>query len=226
MPSNYNAIRRNNRTRFGTEIGRIGEMLLANRYDDRTHFIYELLQNAEDALSKRPNRTGKRSVRFNLNDDSLIVRHFGKPFDENDVKSICGIDESTKDITSIGRFGIGFKSVYAFTQLPEIHSGDEDFAIENYAWPKSAPYFDREHDETVIVMPGLNSNDYKEIEDGLARMGPDALIFLKQIKKIEWETRNGSSGVYLRQSENLDDNVHRITIVGNADGLSDTNPSS
>ena len=26
-------------------------MLLANRYDDRTHFIFELLQNAEDALA-------------------------------------------------------------------------------------------------------------------------------------------------------------------------------
>ncbi len=222
MTSNYDAIRRNNLNRFGTDIGRIGKMLLADRYDDRTHFIYELLQNAEDALSKRPNRTGKRSVRFNLKGDSLSVRHFGKPFDKNDVEGVCGIDESTKDITSIGRFGIGFKSVYAFTQLPEIHSGDEDFAIENYVWPRSVPYYDREHDETVIVMPGLNSNDCEEIEDGLARMGPDALIFLKEIEEIEWATRNGSSGVYLRQSENLDDNVYRITIVGNADGLPDT----
>lgn len=223
MACNYDAIREKNRTRFGTEIGRIGKMLLADRYDDRTHFIYELLQNAEDALSKRPNRTGKRSVRFNLKGNSLSVRHFGKPFDENDVEGVCGIDESTKDITSIGRFGIGFKSVYAFTQLPEIHSGDEDFVIENYVWPKQAPYFDREHDETVIVMPGLNSNDCEEIEGGLVRMGPDALVFLKHIEKIEWETRNGSSRVYLRQSESLDDddNVHRITIVGNTDGAPD-----
>ena len=51
--------------------------------------------------------------------------------------SICGIGESTKDtdLTAIGRFGIGFKSVYAITNQPEIHSGDEDFGIKNYVHP-------------------------------------------------------------------------------------------
>ena len=52
-PSNYVAIGEENRTRYGTDIGRIGPMLLADRYDDRTHFIFELLQNAEDALGRR-----------------------------------------------------------------------------------------------------------------------------------------------------------------------------
>ena len=33
-------------------------MLLANRYADRTHFIFELLQNAEDALARRDNWEG------------------------------------------------------------------------------------------------------------------------------------------------------------------------
>src|SRR2546426_7489451 len=39
--------------------------------------------------------------------------HHGAPFTEGDVRGICGIAESTKDLTAIGRFGIGFKSVYA-----------------------------------------------------------------------------------------------------------------
>jgi hypothetical protein len=71
MASDYIEIRQCNRQRYGTDIGRIGPMLLADRYDDRTHFIYELLQNiyellqnAEDALAKRLGWGGKHCVRF------------------------------------------------------------------------------------------------------------------------------------------------------------------
>jgi hypothetical protein len=35
MPSNYEEISQDNEKRYGTEIGRIGQMLLADRYDDR-----------------------------------------------------------------------------------------------------------------------------------------------------------------------------------------------
>ena len=49
---NYEAISEQNRHRYGTAIGRIGPMLLADCYDERTHFIFELLQNAEDAPSR------------------------------------------------------------------------------------------------------------------------------------------------------------------------------
>ena len=91
MPSDYAAIKRTNMERFGTDIGRIGQMLLADRYDDRTHFIYELLQNAEDALARRESWAGPRSVTFRLSDAALRVSHFGVPFTEADVQSICGI---------------------------------------------------------------------------------------------------------------------------------------
>ena len=93
-------------------------MLLANRYGTRTHFIYELLQNAEDALARRVGWNGPRAVTFALSGTDLSVSHFGIPFTEADVRGICGIAEATKDLTDIGRFGIGFKSVYAFYGSP------------------------------------------------------------------------------------------------------------
>ena len=111
MASDYASIRIDNERRYGTDIGRIGPMLLADRYDDRTHFIFELLQNAEDALARRTGWSGHRSVRVHLEGNELRVSHFGKPFDQADVRGICGIAESTKGLTAIGRFGIGFKSV-------------------------------------------------------------------------------------------------------------------
>ncbi len=110
VASNYEAICEENRQRYGTDIGRIGPMLLADRYDDRTHFIFELLQNAEDALGKRGAWGGPRRVTFSLSTGMLSLSHFGRPFDEADVRGVCGIAESTKDQFSIGRFGIGFKS--------------------------------------------------------------------------------------------------------------------
>lgn len=55
------------------------------------------------------------------------------------MREARGVGETTKDLTDIGRFGIGFKSVYSITQRPEVHSGEEDFAIENFVFPIAAP---------------------------------------------------------------------------------------
>jgi len=89
VASNYEVIRRENEQRYGTDIGRIGPMLLADRYDDRTHFIFELLQNAEDALGKRDARSGPRGVTFKLLPSLLSISHFGRPFDDADVRGVC-----------------------------------------------------------------------------------------------------------------------------------------
>ena len=220
MASDYRSIREKNERSYGTEIDRIGKLLLADRYADRTHFIYELLQNTEDALAKRKVWPGKpkRSIRFHLAEGKLRVSHFGKPFDEPDVRGICGIAEGTKDITQIGRFGIGFKSVYAFTDQPEIHSGAEDFGIRSFVWPVAVPAVQRHTEETIIIMPLQKPADYMKIQAGLQRLGPGALLFLRKIEKIEWDVDGGPSGRYLRRSEARDDQVRRVTVIGQAQG--------
>jgi hypothetical protein len=220
MAVHYAAIRAKNQRRYGTDIGRIGPMLLANRYDDRTHFIYELLQNAEDALARRTTRTGSRSIRFSLEEATLRVSHFGKPFDEADVRGICGIAESTKDLTAIGRFGIGFKSVYAFTDRPEVYSGPESFAIENFVWPIAVPDIPtRTPDETVIVLPLREREDRAAIVAGLHRLGARTLLFLRQIEEIEWTVEGGPSGRYLRSApESFGELGRRVTVVGQTTG--------
>lgn len=221
MASNYQAICEENRRRYGTDIGRIGPMLLADRYDDRTHFIFELLQNAEDALGRRSDWKGQRRVTFTLEPGRLTLSHFGQPFDANDVRGICGIAESTKDRLSIGRFGIGFKSVYTFTDRPEIHSGEEGFAVENYVLPVQVTPASRQPDETLITLP-LKQGDstaVDEIVEGFKRLGPAALLFLRQIEEINWSVQGGASGVYLRSTpEALGENVHRITVIGQESG--------
>jgi hypothetical protein len=220
MACDYQAIRADNERRYGTDIGRIGPMLLADRYDDRTHFIFELLQNAEDALARRCAWKGPRSVKFHLTKDALRVSHFGQPFDEADVRGICGIAESTKDLTAIGRFGIGFKSVYAFTDRPEVHSGTEDFAIESFVWPVAVSPLDSHVDETVIAIPLRASDEagHDEVAAGLERLGASALLFLRQIEEIHWSVEGGRSGLYLRELTEVDAGVRRVTVIGQERG--------
>jgi len=221
VASSYDEISDENRQRYGTDIGRIGPMLLADRYDDRTHFIFELLQNAEDAIGRRADASGPRKVTFELAPTHLLLSHFGRPFDEADVRGVCGIAESTKDKFSIGRFGIGFKSVYTFTDRPEIHSGDEDFAIKDYVQPQPAERTERQPGETQILLP-LKSGDIAaqaEITAGFRHLGAGALLFLRHIEEINWSVKGGAAGFYLRNTpEALADNVHRITVIGQETG--------
>ncbi len=224
MPSNYEDIRKDNQQRYGTDIGRIGHMLLADRYDDRTHFIFELLQNAEDALRRRGDWKGQRHVSFIIEPGRLTLSHFGRPFDDPDVRGVCGIAESTKDHFSIGRFGIGFKSVYTFTDRPEIHSGEENFAVEKYVLPVKVPPVARQAGETLTVL-SLKQEDItaeQEIVEGFKRLGPGALLFLREIEEINWSVRGGESGFYQRSMpEPLGPDVHRVMVIGQASGGSE-----
>ncbi len=220
MTCDYEAIRCENKQYYGTRIGRIGQMLLADRYDERTHFIFELLQNAEDALARRVGWQGSRAVSFDLMETSLRVSHYGDPFNEDDVRGICGIADSTKNFNEIGRFGIGFKSVYAFTDRPEIHSGSEAFAIEKFVWPTAVPSIDRDTDETVFQIPfkPTDNSAHDEVAAGLSRLSASGLLFLTQIEKITWTVEGGPSGQFLRKAMDLNSNVRRVTIIGQQDG--------
>ncbi len=216
MACDYAAIRRENQRRYGTDIGRIGDLLLANRYGDRAHFIYELLQNAEDALARRTAWQGSRAVSFELDADVLRVSHFGVPFDEVDIRGVCGIAESTKRWTEIGRFGIGFKSVFAFTERPEIHSGSEAFAIESFVWPVGTAPVQRARDETVIRIPLKEGDDAgtTEIMDGLSRIGATSLLFLHEIREITWSVDGAPVGLYLREEVEEGTGVRRVNVIG------------
>lgn len=221
MASDYDAIRRDHREHYGTKVRRWVKRLLVDRYDDRSHFVYELLQNAEDALGSRTAASLSSGVQFCLDEQSLRIRHYGRPFDERDVRSICAVAESTKDETAIGHFGVGFKSVFTITDFPEIHSGAEDFRIEDFVCPYPAGKVERDHDETVFVCPLRNRTDAAEVESGLRRLGADALRFLRHIDSVEWTVRGRSSGTYIRQDETLHHshpNVRRATTLGEAHG--------
>lgn len=220
MPTDYAKLRSDNIRRYGEDIGRIGPMLLAQRYDNRSHFIFELLQNAEDALRRQVPPAQNREVQFRLDDDALVFSHFGAPFTPEDVRFICGIGESTEThaqrLTDIGRFGIGFKSVYAFTDRPEIHSGDEHFAIEDYVRPCGIAPIPTEPGQTVFRFPFRVDDEtaHQDIHEGLSDLDLSTLIFLREIEQVSWHSGE-SRGNYLRETRILPtaNSARKITIV-------------
>ena len=121
------------------------EALLAGHYSDSNHFVYELLQNAEDAFEVNENGifdpktcAYASKVVIECYPDKLIFYHNGKPFDKEDVKGVSSMLMGTKDrndAQTIGRFGMGFKSVFKYTYQPEIYSDNEAFKITKYLLP-------------------------------------------------------------------------------------------
>lgn len=170
--------------------------LLTQLYPDNAHFIYELLQNSED--------TRASIVRFILTNDNLDFEHNGKRlFSLADVESITGIGDSTKldDPTSIGKFGVGFKAVFAYTNTPEIHSGEFHFRILDLVVPETNGVKKQRlgERETRFIFPfdhpkKLSAQAVEEVERGLRALGDNTLLFLNYIRKIEYLLPDDSLG--------------------------------
>jgi hypothetical protein len=229
MSSNYQGITDDNIRRRGEDFDEFGEFVAEQLYSDRTHFIYEILQNAEDALSRRvqnqPDNILPKSVAFRLYSHRLEVSHFGQPFTEDDVRAISDVLRGTKkaDEKQIGKFGIGFKSVYAFTSTPEIHSGEEHFLIERYIRPHVVEPRELLEGETLFIFPfnhQLESAEkiFRLISDRLRSLQPRTIIFLRYIDEISWSIEDkagkGTSGNYRREYEQIDSSCRKVLVDG------------
>ena len=181
MPTDYDEIRAENISRYGWDTAVLE--LLGQLYSERAHFIFELIQNAEDADATE--------LTFELFEDRLEVRHDGRPFTAADVRGICGVGQGTKaeDLTQVGKFGIGFKSVYAYTDTPRIYSSDEHFRIEKYVRPYSVDPLDQPAAGTVFVFPFDRTEvpamvAVQEISAALGNIDVETLLFLRSIERV------------------------------------------
>lgn len=217
------------------------EALLAGHYSDSNHFVYELLQNAEDEEAS--------SVVFEYFPDKLLFYHDGNPFDESDVIGVSSMLMGTKDRNSaqkIGRFGMGFKSVFKYTYQPEIYSNDEAFRIERYLLPveiKNAWDYNKEKKElsfellgsetyepfkesknlTKFVIPftkydkngKLTQIQSKVVLEKLRTLDQEILLFLTHIKKLFWiDKTTGKYAMISLEPRKKDNNMFTCRIEG------------
>ena len=166
---------------------------------EKTHFIYELVQNADDSESTL--------LGLRLYENELFVWNDGHPFSQEDVQNICSTGSSGKDLTQIGNFGIGFKSVYNYTDLPEIYSNDVCFRIPYLKKPEAIdmdPRIAELLDKNITVVfrlpfkDSLLPEDITNLENHLYNLEKKrSLLFLRYFKTIQWyDEKNGQTGSY------------------------------
>ena len=173
---------------------------VVEKYSDQAHFIYELLQNADDSHAV--------NARFILEHGRLIFAHDGArhfsvsdPANEDedsehghlgDINSITSIANSTKTEASIGKFGVGFKAVFQYTQTPRIYDPEFRFEIDRFIVPNLIPddIPERRPEETLFEFP-FNHPDrsadeaYSDISKKLKSLS-FPLLFLSSLKNIEF----------------------------------------
>lgn len=193
--------------------------LLTDLYPDQAHFIYELLQNAEDLEAKK--------VIFKLTDDGFWFIHNGqkRPFTLEDVDSITSIGNNQlkkNDETAIGKFGVGFKSVYAYTASPYIYSNTYCFRVENYFVPvKISVRISKikkmiQTKSTVFYLPFNHPNKpakdaITEIRRSLDQLEDSTLLFLSNINELV-VYRNDSQLFHITKNTS-NDNVTTLSKV-------------
>ena len=170
MSTDYRAISVFNEEMLGKD--RASRMSQVSMYADTAHFVYEILQNADDA--------GASEVVFEVSEDGLVIEHNGKPFTSDDVKAISYFGKGKTDITKIGHFGLGFKSVFAYTASPRIHSGSESFEITDLYTLRTVP-----------LPADLRRNRTSLRFDGRQMEGPDTIY--EKRDRLSKEVGNFSS---------------------------------
>lgn len=204
-------------------------------YTDKSHFVYELLQNAEDA--------GATGIKFIQYADRLEVLHDGRPFTEQNLKSLCDIGMSDKadNLNQIGEFGVGFKSVFGICETVQLYSAPDHYRrgstngavafavdIQDFVRPKSIEYKELPNTYTTrFVFPytvgksfsGFATEDeLKEILSAkLQNLGITTLLFMKSLESIEYEIRldeNVIEGQYLLEKETINEHCSRVSALG------------
>lgn len=174
---------------------------VVEKYSDQAHFIYELLQNADDA--------GATRVTFLLSCDKLLFKHNGtrkfsisnpanEEIDEKngtlgDINAITSVGNSNKTGATIGKFGVGFKAVFQYTSSPAIFEKHVSFRIKNFISlePLNFDHPERKRGETLFEFP-FDKEDCppaRAFEDISAKLSmlDCPILFLSHLQKVKFQ---------------------------------------
>ena len=189
----------------------VKEKLNTFQYDEKS-VIFELFQNADDAVSEllEMELTPIRNEFIvNLENKTLSIMHWGRKINQDrggsltveknkkrryndDVLKMLSIGYSRKGDNQTGKFGLGFKSIYSICESPKILSGQLGFQISGAIFPSNLDDITKKRLQkklpdfrsgTIIEMDLLKKNN--EIIDDFEKYAYLQTCFSKNIRNIK-----------------------------------------
>ncbi|RSM05119.1 hypothetical protein CDV31_009753 [Fusarium ambrosium] len=186
-------------------------LLSEELYSSDTHFLLELLQNADDNEYK----ASKPSFSLTLTDDAILTHSNETGFTRSNVEAICRIGKSSKvkldGRRSIGEKGIGFKSVFKVASTVWISSRGYSFKFDkDRPLGMITPIWEELPQEqlsnggseggTFMRLQLSHDCDREQLRKEITSFDPNILIFLRTLKEITLtiDDSNGYSKRVLR----------------------------
>ncbi|XP_018730506.2 protein NO VEIN-like [Eucalyptus grandis] len=217
-------------------LGRALHCLSQELYSQDSHFLLELVQNADDNVYLE---NVEPTLTFILQDSGIIILNNERGFSAENIRSLCDVGNSTKKGSRagyIGQKGIGFKSVFRVTDAPEIHSngfhvkfditeGQIGFVLPTLIPACNVNLFSRlvssDSDEmngscwnTCIVLPFRpklsEGSAMKSILAMFSNLHPSLLLFLHRLQCIKFRNMLNDSLIIIRK-EVLGDNIVKVS---------------
>ena len=199
---------------------------VVDMYNQKAHFIYELLQNADDARASE--------VKFELYPKKLVFWHNGTerftvsedredaiPYGHINAITAIGFSGKQQDEgNKIGKFGIGFKAIYQYSSTPEIYDETFCFRIEKFIVPTQleSDYPGRAPKETIFVFPfDQPDKAFNDIKLKLESLN-NPILFLRHLQKVSVFVKGKFQGVYSKKSEYnelIEDITHNFYEIDN-----------
>jgi len=172
----------------------------AKLYSDSHHFLFELIQNADDNQYDDPIPTMGIFLEETRTTRILRIDCNEIGFSRANLEAICSLSESSKAQPDrkrkyIGEKGMGFKSVFAVADVVTVRSGYYSFKfVNNKSEPLAMimphwvePSKTQSMANTSITLELSREFSTKKFVKKLKSMDPAFLIFLKNLQKIEIE---------------------------------------
>ncbi|XP_073128056.1 protein NO VEIN [Henckelia pumila] len=218
-------------------LGRALHCLSQELYSQDSHFLLELVQNADDNIYLK---NVEPTLTFILQEKGITVLNNEQGFSAKNIRALCDVGNSTKKGNNagyIGKKGIGFKSVFRVTDAPEIHSngfhikfditeGQIGFVLPTVIPPcdidlftrlasANASCLDQDSWTTCIVLPFKStlseSFAMNNIISMFSDLHPSLLLFLHRLRCIKFRNMLDDSLVVMRK-EVIGDGIIEVSL--------------
>ncbi|XP_033840308.1 uncharacterized protein wu:fj29h11 [Periophthalmus magnuspinnatus] len=181
-------------------LGRSLDRLSTELYSKDTHFVLELIQNADDNTYALEDGVTP-ALAFVVERDCITVLNNETGFQEKNIRAICDVGRSTKGKHTygyIGQKGIGFKSVFKVTDCPEIHSNGFHLRFDKTCGPMGyiLPHWTEDQRDVCPLLEDISQHSWStkiclplrseshQTRNLFHDVHPSLLLFLHRLRSI------------------------------------------